>query len=97
MPKWLPIFLSKYTKFAGFSAHFVAFFGAGFALPECYRFIAAPVFLSVVDVMPVFEEWFEYDYEEVLLGAVKAETKRKRDELLALRLRHRRPPTRPQR
>jgi hypothetical protein len=54
-------------------------------------------FLLVVDVMPVFEEWFEYDYEEVLLGAVKAETKRKRDELLALRLRHRRPPTRPQR
>jgi hypothetical protein len=47
--------------------------------------------------MPVFEEWFEYDYEEVLLGAVKAETKRRRDELLALRLRHRKPPTRPQR
>jgi hypothetical protein len=46
--------------------------------------------------MPVFEEWFEYDYEEVLLGAVKAETKRKQDELRALRLRHRRPPTRPQ-
>jgi hypothetical protein len=97
MPEWPPIFLSKCTKFAGFSAHFVAFFGAGFGPPECYRFAAATIFLSVVDVMPVFEEWFEYDYEEVLLGAVKAETKRKRDELLALRLRHRRPPTRPQR
>jgi hypothetical protein len=53
-------------------------------------------FLLVVDVMAIFEEWFEYDYEEVLLGAVKAETKRKGDELLALRLRHRRSPTRPQ-
>lgn len=40
--------------------------------------------------MPVFEEWFEYDYEEVLLGAVKAETKRRYLERLALRLRHRR-------
>lgn len=46
--------------------------------------------------MPVFEEWFEYDYEEVLLGAVKAETKRKHDAKIALRLRHCRPPTRPQ-
>lgn len=46
--------------------------------------------------MPVFEEWFEYDYEEVLLGAVKAETRRKRDELLALRLRHRRSKPGPQ-
>jgi hypothetical protein len=46
--------------------------------------------------MPVFEEWFEYEYEEVLLGAVKAETKRKHDKKLALRLRHCRPPTRPQ-
>ena len=43
-------------------------------------------------VMPVFEEWFEYDYEEVLLGAVKAETKRKHHANPALRLRHRRPP-----
>jgi hypothetical protein len=42
--------------------------------------------------MPVFEEWFEYDYEEVLLGAVKAETKRKHHANPALRLRHRRPP-----
>lgn len=41
--------------------------------------------------MPVFEEWFEYDYEEVLLGAVKAETKRRHHERLPLRLRHRRP------
>lgn len=40
--------------------------------------------------MPVFEEWFEYDYEEVLLGAVKAETKREHGARLALRLRHRR-------
>jgi hypothetical protein len=44
-------------------------------------------------VMPVFEEWFEYDYEEVLLGAVKAETKRRHHANAALRLRHRRPPT----
>jgi len=43
--------------------------------------------------MPVFEEWFEYDYEEVLLGAVKAETKRKHHERLAQRLRYRRPQT----
>lgn len=40
--------------------------------------------------MPVFEEWFEYDYEEVLLGAVKAESKRGNGARLALRLRHRR-------
>jgi hypothetical protein len=43
MPNWLPIFLSKCTKFAGFSAYFVAFFGAGFGLPECYRFAAATI------------------------------------------------------
>jgi hypothetical protein len=97
MPVRPSILLSKSTKFAGFSAHFVAIFGAGFAPPGCYRFAAATIVFSMrVDVMPVFEEWFEYDYEEVLLGAVKAETKRKRDELLALRLRHCRPPTRPQ-
>ena len=47
-------------------------------------------------VMPVFEEWFEYDYEEVLLGAVKAESKRKDHAKLALRLRHRRSPNRPE-
>lgn len=41
--------------------------------------------------MPVFEEWFEFDYEEVLLGAVKAETKRGHHERLGLRLRHRKP------
>jgi len=40
--------------------------------------------------MPVFEEWFEYDYEEVLLGAVKAESKREHNARLALQLRHRR-------
>jgi len=50
-------------------------------------------FLPSEFVMPVFEEWFEYDYEEVLLGAVKAETKRKHHERLAQRLRHRRPQT----
>lgn len=46
--------------------------------------------------MPVFEEWFEYDYEEVLLGAVKAETRRRQGERLALRIRHRRPKPGPQ-
>ena len=28
--------------------------------------------------MAVFEEWFEYEYEEVLLGVVKSEPKRGR-------------------
>lgn len=41
--------------------------------------------------MPVFEEWFEFDYEEVLLGAVKAETKHRHHGRLAVRLRHHRP------
>jgi hypothetical protein len=46
--------------------------------------------------MPVFEEWFEFDYEEVLLGAVKAESKRGRREQMALRIRHHRPKPGPQ-
>jgi hypothetical protein len=43
MPEGPSIFLSKSTKFAGFPAHFVAFFRAGFHAPGCYRFAAAAV------------------------------------------------------
>lgn len=42
--------------------------------------------------MPVFEEWFEYDYEEILLGAVKAESRRQHHGKPAMNLRHRRQP-----
>jgi hypothetical protein len=42
--------------------------------------------------MAVFEEWFEYEYEEVLLGVVKAEQKRGRWGKGMLTLRRRRAP-----
>ncbi len=75
-------------------AHFVAIFGLALGRRNDTVLAVASVFLVSEFVMPVFEEWFEYDYEEVLLGAVKAETKRKHHAQIALRLRHRRPPTR---
>jgi hypothetical protein len=76
----------------GFLAHFVAFFGLVLRRRSDTVLDVASVFQVSESVMPVFEEWFEYDYEEVLLGAVKAETKRKHHANPALRLRHRRPP-----
>ena len=42
--------------------------------------------------MAVFEEWFEYEYEEVLLGVVKSEQKRGRIGRGMLTLRRRRAP-----
>ena len=89
-----PIKMHEIRRFFGpFCRVFRGWFWPSGMLPFCR---GNGVFLLVVDVMPIFEEWFEYDYEEVLLGAVKAETKHKHDAKLALRLRHRRPPTRPQ-
>jgi hypothetical protein len=94
MPKTVCFFLSKCRKFVVFLAHFVAFFGLVLGCRNDTVLAVALVSLQVSEyVMPVFEEWFEYDYEEVLLGAVKAETKRRHHANAALRLRHRRPPT----
>ena len=42
--------------------------------------------------MAVFEEWFEYEYEEVLLGVVKTEQKRGKTRRGILTLRRNRAP-----
>jgi hypothetical protein len=74
---------SAYRFFCDLTPIFQAFFGVS---------VSRGVRLEVGRVMAVFEEWFEYEYEEVLLGVVKAEQKRGRLGRGMLTLRRRRAP-----